>query len=540
MSGTDSSTKRRDNLSRSLNNKPPLASVTPRHARRAVGCVGDDTKKYTTDEYESPTESTMSSSELSSFPAQNIICRHEQREKEHLMDDYDIVRTNAMENQETFETPSQQPDNGAMIEVSKITALVEEELQAQKIKHKDHLNRTVHKYKSRIESCQTEIEHLRRERDDARRELESCKRSLASQKLDAERKDRFQTEQKDQIEMLEDQKELFDGLQKERDALLEELTRNQQRQQKTKDELTALKVRVREDSQKRLSVMECLSASWDAEKKEAKQKEELLNSELQIMSKTLKAEQEYLKHKNKEFIKLEAQYRSTKAELQIMKKNNGARREDLEDDLRRERESRKRISEEHKKVLKLKNDEISMAETTIMSMRAELKSARENFALREESMAKSIEGMKQYNQNMDQHGDLNPEVNVLREENARLDGEVKELQRQVESYLANMALQQEFCDSLKSRIYKEQESEHEQIEQMHRLRKQIKKQQKEVAEKDKHIDELKQLLEDSMTNSTAIKVKAKAGSSRNVTGEKKSRRRKSKSSSHSRGGYTTS
>merc|ERR1711933_215769 len=109
-------------------------------------------------------------------------------------------------------------------------------------------------------------------------------------------------------------------------------------------------------------------------------------------------------------------------------------------------------------------------------MQVELKSARENFALREESMTRSMEGMKQFNDNitMEQLEGSNPEVEMLREENARLDGEVKELQRQVESYLASMALQQEVCDSLKSRIYKEQESEHEQIEEMHRLRKQIK------------------------------------------------------------------
>ena len=424
-------------------------------------------------------------------------------------------------------------ENNTMIEVSKITALVEQELQSQKIKHKDHLNRAVSKYKAKIDDFQTEIGHLRRERDEARRELEGCKRMLADKQLDGERRDRYESEQEDRIIMLRDQQEMFDGLQRERDALLEELTRNQKRQQKTKDELTALKVRVREDSQKRLSVMECLSASWDAEKKEAQQKEALLNSELELMAKTLKAEQEYLKHKNKEFGKLEAQYRLVKTELQSLKKNVEYEKDDLEEELRRERESKKRISEEHKKTLKLKNEEIDMAESIIESMRAELKSTRENFALREESMSRSIEGIKEY----DQHGNSSPEVHVLREENSRLDGEVKELQRQVESYLANMALQQEFCESLKSRIYKEQENEHEQIEQMHRLRKQIKRQQKEAAEKDQEIEELRHLLEEGSDG--PVRVKAKPPSSRKEKGEKK-RTRKSKSAHARSSGYGTS
>ena len=424
-------------------------------------------------------------------------------------------------------------ENNTMIEVSKITALVEQELQSQKIKHKDHLNRAVSKYKAKIDDFQTEIGHLRRERDEARRELEGCKRMLADKQVDGERRDRYESQQEDRIIMLRDQQEMFDGLQRERDALVEELTRNQKRQQKTKDELNALKVRVREDSQKRLSVMECLSASWDAEKKETQQKEALLNSELELMAKTLKAEQEYLKQKNKEFGKLEAQYRLVKTELQSLKKNVEYEKDDLEEELRRERESKKRLSEEHKKTMKLKNEEIDMAESIIESMRAELKSTRKNFALREESMSRSIEGIIEY----DQHGNSSPEVHVLREENSRLDGEVKELQRQVESYLANMALQQEFCESLKSRIYKEQENEHEQIEQMHRLRKQIKRQQKEAAEKDQEIEELRHLLEEGSDG--PVRVKAKPPSSRKEKGEKK-RTRKSKSTHARSSGYGTS
>ena len=72
--------------------------------------------------------------------------------------------------------------------------------------------------------------------------------------------------------------------------------------------MIALKVRVREDSEKRLSVMECLLTSWEYEQEEARQKEKLLNSELEIMSKTLKVEQYRFKDKNEEFVKLEALY----------------------------------------------------------------------------------------------------------------------------------------------------------------------------------------------------------------------------------------
>ena len=527
--------------------KPPLATAIPRRGRRSSGSVGIVNSKENPVEYESPTESmstssrspteSTSTSSLSSYPVERNMCTPE---KDRSNDDSKIVRIDVTETEKIPEPAT--PENGAMIEVAKITALVEEELQCQRLKHRDQLNRTVTKYKGRLENFQIELDKIRSERDETMRELEECKRNLASQKLEAERNDRFQSEQEDEIEMLEGQHALNAELQKERDTLLAEVTKAQLRQKKTKDELSALKVRVREDSQKRLSVMECLSASWDAEKKEAKQKEALLNSELEIMSKTLKAEQEYLKHKNKEFNQLESHYRSIKAELRAMKKSVGGRKDGMEDELRRERESRKRLSEEHKKTLKLKNQEIRMAENTIKSMKEELKSARESFILKEESMTRSIEGMKQYNENMSmdlQTEGPNPEVQMLQEENIRMEGEIKELHKQVESYLANMALQQEFCDSLKSRIYKEQESEHEQIEELHRVRKQLKRQQRESAEKDKRIDELKQLLRES---TSSPKSKSLSTSSRNVMGEKKSKTRKSKSLHNRRnsGGYRTS
>jgi len=421
-----------------------------------------------------------------------------------------------------------------MIEVAKITALVEEELQSQRKKHKDQLNRTVTKYKDRQEDFQREIDLLREERDNARRELENCKRNHASQKRAAERNDRLQTQQKNRIEMLEEQKELFDQLQEERDALLDEVARSQHQQQKAKDELSALKLRVRQDSQKRLSVMECLSTSWDSEKKEAQQKEALLNSELAIMSKTLKAEQQFLKNKNKEFAQLEAQLRATKTELRSIKMTVVAKKEEMDLELRRERESRTRLAEEHKEMLKLKDDEIYMAESTIRTMKAELKSTRENFTLKEKSMEQSIASIAATNVSEEDSEVANPEVKILREENSRLNAEIKELQKQVESYLANMALQQEFCDSLKSRIYDKQETEQEQIDEIHDLRKCIKNQEKDAAEKDLQIEELKQLLEES---NSAAKVESK--SSRELKRGKKSSMKKSKSSSR-KSGYRTS
>jgi chromosome segregation ATPase len=420
--------------------------------------------------------------------------------------------------------------NGAMIEVAKITALVEVELQSQRKKHKDQLNRTIAKYKDRQEDSQREIDLLREERDNARRELENCKRNHGSQKRAAERNDRLQTQQKNRIEMLEEQKELFDQLQEERDALLDEVARSQQQQQKAKDELSVLKLRVRQDSQKRLSVMECLSTSWDAEKKEAQQKEALLNSELAIMSKTLKAEQQFLKNKNKEFAMLEAQSRVTKTELRSIKVTMVAKKEEMELELRRERESRTRLAEEHKEMLKLKDDEIYMAESTIRTMKAELKSTRECFSLKEKSMEQSIAAT---NISEEESEVANPQVKMLREENSRLNDEIKELQKQLESYLANMALQQEFCDSLKSRIYDKQETEQEQIDEIHDLRRCIKNQEKDAAEKDLQIEELKQLLE----SNSAVKVEAK--SSRDLKRGKKSSMKKSKSSSR-KSGYRTS
>lgn len=514
---------------------PPLPTSSCRRGRRPND--GSDNHSNTSSqesevyqfEYESPTESLSSS--LSSFPVDRnnstpeIYCSNTIK-KDHLKDDSKSGRSSRMSKKTKSGVLSS--GDGVMVEVAKITALVEVELQSQRDKHKDQLNRTVAKFKDRRENFQREIDQLIGERDEARRELEMCKRTHASQKRAAERNDRLQFQQKNRIESLEEQRELFGDLQDERDALLDEVARSQEQQQTTKDELFALKVRVREDSQKRLSVMECLSTSWDSEKKEAKQTEALLNTELDMMSKTLKAEQEFLKNKNREFAQLEAQYRSTKTELRSIKMTITAKKDEIDDELRREREPRNQVSEEHKHILKLKNNEIYLAETTIRNLKAELKSAREKLLLKEESS----DGAKKSNE---KNNVANSEVKTLREENSRLNTEIKELQKQVESYLANMALQQEFCDSLKSRIYKEQENEQGQVEEIHKLRKRVKKQMKEAVEKDIEIHELKQLLGD--VPSSPIKVKSKT--SRDLSSGKKSSLKKSKSSSR-KSGYKTS
>lgn len=528
--GPPSSLDKRDPTSRSRRSRRPTDYGSDNHSNNSNTSRSRDYDfGY---DYESATESLSSS--LSSFPidrnsaaSSDNYSGSTRREKDHLKDESKRGAGTMRKKRTTGVLPS---EGSTMIEVTKITALVEEELQSQRDKHKDQLNRTVEKFKDRREKFQEENDSLREERDEARKELDKCKKSHVAQRRAAERNDRLQSQQKNRIESLEEQRELFEDLQEERDALLDEVARAQQQQQQTKEELSGLKVRVREDSAKRLSVMECLSTSWDSEQKEAKQKEALLNSELDIMSKTLKAEQDYLKGKSKEFSQLEESYRSTKTELRSMKMTMMAKKEEMDLEIKRERESHKRVCEEHKHDLKQKNDEIYMAETTIRTMKTELKSTRERFNSKEDSMASMKEEMKKHKEKSDV---VVPEVKVLREENNSLQAEIKELQKQVESYLANMALQQEFCDSLKSRIYKEQESEQEKVQEVHKLRKRIKKQQKEAVEKDLQIDQLKQLLGD---NSAIGGLKVQSKSSKELTAAKKSSLKKPKSTSR-KGGY---
>jgi len=475
-------------------------------------------------EYESPTESMSSS--LSSFPVERNILTNDKhstrgsRSIEKLLSPRDestkSARSGAMSSTAKTAPTVLSFESGTMIEVSKITALVEEELQTQRLEHRDKINRTVAKFKDRREKFQKEIDLLRAERDEAWKELENYERNQASQKRAAERNDRFQYQQKNRIDILEEQKEMFEDLQEERDALLDEVARTQQQQEKTREELQALKVRVREDSQKRLSVMECLSTSWDSEKKEAQQKEALLNTELDMMAKILKAEQEFLKNKNNEFAQMEEQYLSMKTELRSIKMTMIAKKEEMDEELRREQESGKRAAEEQREDLKLSEEHLILAETTVRTMRAALKSVKEKFSAKEESMARSLQGLKiskEKSINEAAAAATDSEAKMLREENSRLDAEVKELQKQVESYLANMALQQEFCDSLKSRIYSEQEKEQEHVEEMHKLRKRLKKQQKEAAEKDIQIGQLKEFIDaraSADTSNDPVKVKSKS------------------------------
>lgn len=502
-------------------------------------------------EYESPTESMSSS--LSSFPVERNNLTNDKHStrgrrsisKEKLLSPRDESTKSARSCtvSSTVETAPTvlSSETGTMIEVSKITALVEEELQTQRLKHRDQLNRTVAKFKDRREKFQREMDLLRAERDEAWKELENYERNQANQKRAAERNDRFQYQQKNRIEILEEQKEMFEDLQEERDALLDEVARTQQQQEKTREELQALKVRVREDSQKRLSVMECLSTSWDSEKKEAQQKEALLNTELDMMAKTLKAEQEYLKNRNNEFAEMEEQYRSMKTELRSIKMTMIAKKEEMDEELRREQESSKRAAEEQRENLKLSEDHLILAETTIRTMKSEFKSVKEKFSAKEELMARSLEGMKlskEKSKNDSAAGATDLEAKMLRDENSRLDAEVKELQKQIESYLANMALQQEFCDSLKSRIYSEQEKEQEHVEELHKLRKRIKKQQKEATEKDIQIGQLKDLIDASASAATCTNsIKVQSKSARDLKRGKRSSMKKSKSQ---KSGYRTS
>jgi len=286
-------------------------------------------------------------------------------------------------------------------------------------------------------------------------------------------------------------------------------------------------------------VMECLSTSWDSEKKEAQQKEALLNTELDMMAKILKAEQEFLKNKNNEFAQMEEQYLSMKTELRSIKMTMIAKKEEMDEELRREQESGKRAAEEQREDLKLSEEHLILAETTVRTMRAALKSVKEKFSAKEESMARSLQGLKiskEKSINEAAAAATDSEAKMLREENSRLDAEVKELQKQVESYLANMALQQEFCDSLKSRIYSEQEKEQEHVEEMHKLRKRLKKQQKEAAEKDIQIGQLKEFIDaraSADTSNDPVKVKSK--SARDLK-----RGKQKKKSNSPKNGYKTS
>ena len=431
--------------------------------------------------------------------------------------------SNTNNNSNNNNTNNNNTNNNQMIEVSKITDLVEQELQLQRDKYKEQLDRKVERFKIRQDRFREQNERLRSELDDARRELEKSKKFQAEQMRHAPRNDRVHDQQQSRIEDLESEKgTILCDLQEERDELLEEVEQIQQQHERTQEELAALKVRVRKDSEKRLSVMECLSTSWEHEQMEAKQKEKQLNSELDIMSKTLKAVHGQLKDKTEEYAKLYALHWSTKSELDSMNEAviPSNKEEEMAEELCRERESHRSVCSEHKRIVKLKNDQISKYEMNIRSIKSELNLTIERSNIKEESIIAyqaEIQNREQQEQE-NNHGDAD-EVEESRKENERLESEVTELKGQVESYLQNMALQKEFCDNLKDRIYKEQETEQEQMEEIHKLSKQIKKQQRETEEKDLIIYELNKIIGEEREKGSA--------KSQNSNGEK----RRSKSSS---------
>ena len=431
--------------------------------------------------------------------------------------------SNTNNNSNNNNTNNNNTNNNQMIEVSKITDLVEQELQLQRDKYKEQLDRKVERFKIRQDRFREQNERLRSELDDARRELEKSKKFQAEQMRHAPRNDRVHDQQESRIEDLESEKgTILCDLQEERDELLEEVEQIQQQHERTQEELAALKVRVRKDSEKRLSVMECLSTSWEHEQMEAKQKEKQLNSELDIMSKTLKAVHGQLKDKTEEYAKLYALHWSTKSELDSMNEAviPSNKEQEMAEELCRERESHQSVCSEHKRIVKLKNDQISKYEMNIRSIKSELNLSIERSNTKEESIIAyqaEIQNREQQEQE-NNNGDAD-EVEESRKENERLESEVTELKGQVESYLQNMALQKEFCDNLKDRIYKEQETEQEQMEEIHKLSKQIKKQQRETEEKDLIIYELNKIIGEEREKGSA--------KSQNSNGEK----RRSKSSS---------
>lgn len=464
--------------------------------------------------YESPTESLSSLSsapfkQSSSAPDNDTSNRNE---KDCLKHDIKGISSSTISKRETSCVYSS--EDGTIIEMEKITALVEEELQSQRTKHKDQVNRKITKFKHREEKFERKIEQLRKERDDAMRELEKCMRSYGSQEKAIERNELSNFQEENQIKCHDDREESLEKLRKERVTLFDDVARAQREHQKIKDELSTTKVRFRKGCQERISATECSPISCDAEMNEGKKKEVLLNNKLDTLTKMLRVEKDLLKNKNKEFDELHNLYGSTKTALRSVKKAMVAKKEEINEKLRLERESRKRNSEDHERILKLKNDEISIAETTILAMRAELKSTREAFKLKERSTDISKEGN---NIRKGKTVVVDPDGTMLRGENSRLNAEVKQLQKQLESYLANLALQQEFCDSLKSQIYKEQENGHYQVKDIHKLRKHIKNQEKIAVEKDLQIDQLKQLFGTSSISSVKI-----PNSTRDVKGGRKS------------------
>jgi hypothetical protein len=100
-----------------------------------------------------------------------------------------------------------------------------------------------------------------------------------------------------------------------------------------------------------------------------------------------------------------------------------------------------------------------------------------------------------------------------------------------------MTLQKEFCDNLKDRIYKEQETEQDQMEEIYKLNKQIKKQQRESEEKDLIIFELNNIIgkdrdkcsNKSLNSNGSMRSKSPSRTNHNKTAPKKSSLKKQSS-----------
>ena len=393
-------------------------------------------------DYESPTASLSSS--FSSFEMDRNSSNSDNdssiiKEEDHLRQNSDLKdeRSRSCTIRKKPTAGVLAVEGSRMTEATKSIALVEEEPKLQRmIKHEDQLNRAATKFKEQRDKFQEEKDRLRTKRDEARRELEKCKESHVTQsKRLAEWNEHLQSQQKNRIGSQEQQKVLLEELQAERDALPEAVAmvqqqQQQQQQQISKEEFSALYVRIREDEAKWLEFL-----STSSEQKDAKQKDDL--SKLDIISKKLKAEQEFLKLKNKEFTQLEVLYQSTITELRSIDITMIAKKEEMDAEIKRDRELHKHVCEKHEQVLKLKNDKVCWAKTKILTMKAEFKSTREKLTSMEESMALLKEELKNRKRNDDiVHAD--PKL-----ENGRLQTEIKELHTQVESYLANLALQQE-------------------------------------------------------------------------------------------------
>ena len=144
------------------------------------------------------------------------------------------------------------------------------------------------------------------------------------------------------------------------------------------------------------------------------------------------------------------------------------------------------------------------------------------------------EGLKRriYNQDRDSvtedREDDHEQIEELREENRRLESQVEELEKQVESHDQNVAIQRGFCDSLKDRMYKDQEAAQRQTEEIFDLRQKIEKRQNDIDEKEIQILELERIIKEKDDALETILGDCKGGGPKSA---KNGRSKKSKRSS---------